>query len=164
MWHPSDIRKLIAQLAGILLGVAGLYLIINDVNATGKINISSNLLSGQIETGSAGLMLLFIAFMLISLPALFGSQSHSLINVTDQSSKSQITYKYKYLIALCICIILSLSLAIGGELMHIKLGLKIGEMFSFGGFMLGGFTGLMLVGGIIEWLSDAPDKTENETD
>ncbi len=60
MWAPNEIRKLIVQLSGILFGIGGITLMVAGVKATGKINISSNFISGEIESGSAGLLLLFL--------------------------------------------------------------------------------------------------------
>lgn len=60
MWNPKEFRALIAQLAGIGFGLGGVLLLIEGIQATGKINVSSTLLSGQIESGSAGLILLFL--------------------------------------------------------------------------------------------------------
>lgn len=54
MWTPKEVRKLLAQIAGILFGLGGIALMISGVKATGKINISSNFISGEIESGSAG--------------------------------------------------------------------------------------------------------------
>ncbi|CAE6754623.1 hypothetical protein [Paraburkholderia aspalathi] len=72
MWNPKELRALIAQLAGIGFGVGGVLLLLKGIQATGKINVSSSLLSGQIESGSAGLILLFFSFFLIALPTLVG--------------------------------------------------------------------------------------------
>lgn len=72
MWNPKEFRALIAQFAGIGFGLGGVLLLIEGIQATGKINVSSTLLSGQIESGSAGLILLFFSFLLICIPTLIG--------------------------------------------------------------------------------------------
>ena len=74
MWTPKEVRKLIAQIAGILFGIGGIALMIADVKATGKINISTTLVSGQIESGSAGLLLLFFSFFLVIMPSFSGRE------------------------------------------------------------------------------------------
>jgi nitric oxide reductase large subunit len=77
MWTPSEVRKLVALVAGILAFAAGIYLLITQVKAEGKINITSNIMSGEIESGSAGLLLCFLALALIVVSILGGSPIHT---------------------------------------------------------------------------------------
>ena len=64
MWSPKEIRKTIMLIAGILFIVTGIFLIVNQVSASGSIDINSTFVSGKIQSGSAGLFLCFIGFLL----------------------------------------------------------------------------------------------------
>lgn len=63
MWTPNEIIKLVAQIAGIIFGFGGILLMISGVKVSGKISISTDLISGEIESSSAGLLLLFNPFL-----------------------------------------------------------------------------------------------------
>jgi hypothetical protein len=73
MYRAHPIRKLIAQPSGVLLGIAGLSMILEELQTAGLINLRPILSSGEISRGSVGLFLWCISLLLIALPALWGA-------------------------------------------------------------------------------------------
>ena len=65
MWTPGAVRRLIALIAGVAFFAAGLWLIVKGISATGALDIQSALISGKIQTGSAGLIIVFLATFII---------------------------------------------------------------------------------------------------
>ncbi len=65
MWTPNEIRKLIALITGIILAAIGILLLFHQVQASGNIKINMNIINGEIESGSAGMLLLFFSFFII---------------------------------------------------------------------------------------------------
>jgi len=74
MWKSHEIRRLIAQLAGIALGTAGVLMIVEELRATGVVGLFSSLSFGELSSESMGLFLLGLSLPLIALPALWGDQ------------------------------------------------------------------------------------------
>jgi hypothetical protein len=74
MWTPKEVRKLIILIAGILFVFFGIYLMVNQVVTTGSIDISSSLITGKIQSGSAGLFIAFIG-LIMSLSSLISKES-----------------------------------------------------------------------------------------
>ena len=62
---PSDTNRRIALIAGILFFGFGLLLMVLGIQAEGYIDIQSELVSGKIKTGSAGLFVAFLSFLII---------------------------------------------------------------------------------------------------
>ncbi len=62
MWKPHEVRKLMAQLSGVALDIASLLLILEELQTTGLIKLSSSLSSGDLSKGSLGLFLLAANF------------------------------------------------------------------------------------------------------
>jgi ABC-type Fe3+ transport system permease subunit len=62
---PSDIRKLIALFAGIIFMFIGIVMVFNQIQATGSIDLSTTIISGKIQSGSAGLFICFLSIILI---------------------------------------------------------------------------------------------------
>ena len=145
MWTPNEIRKLIAQLSGILFGIGGIALMVAGVKATGKINISSNFISGEIESGSAGLLLLFLSFFLIVIPSLrtkyVGIQSEN-----ETKSKEKKTNDFTKLIVTAIVgTILTFTFFIGGQHLADKYKFTIGTFMFFVGYVVGVITGFVML-------------------
>jgi hypothetical protein len=58
-------RRLIALIAGIGFFISGIVLMWMGISATGSLDIQSVLISGKIQTGSAGLIIIFLATFII---------------------------------------------------------------------------------------------------
>lgn len=159
MWNPSEIRKLIAQIAGFGFGAAGVWLLISGVRATGSLNITSSALSGKIESGSAGLFLIFLGFFLILFPAIFGKNVHlpKVQESPDSLFKNnerigQISQPKKYVIANLAFIVFALLLLFGGNYVDTRLEMGVGQALVLAGIGLGVIGGIMLVFGLITWV------------
>ncbi len=161
MWTPHEVRKLIAQAAGVIFGIAGVILIIKGVQASGHLNISSNILSGQIESGSAGLFLIFLSFLLLILPALFGDRAtYAVTRSTDAGpSVSEPNTTKRLAIATLFVFILTLSLIIGGDYLESHFGIKSGGLLVMGGIATGMLTAVMFIGLISAWV-ESKQNTE----
>ncbi len=167
MWTPQEVRKLIAQIAGSIFGIAGVILIIKDIKATGHINVSSKVLSGQIETGSAGLFLIFISFLLILIPAIFPHNATitALESINIKTGTSEIK---RMAIATVLSFILTLLLILGGDYLLSSLGAKSGGLLIFGGILSGMVSAVMFVGLLIVFVENgntvksSEDKTNNK--
>jgi uncharacterized membrane protein len=75
MWSPKEVQKLICQIAGIIFGIGGMLIIIKDIKTTGKISFTTKIFSGQIESGSEGLLLVFMPIFLLIVPSFSFSKS-----------------------------------------------------------------------------------------
>ena len=164
MWTPKEIRKLIAQLSGILFGSGGFYLMSIDAKATGKINITSNILSGQIESGSAGLLLIFFAFFLILLPTFLGghhTSKHNAVSSSSEEKKSLGDYGRTV-----IAFIGSALVCTGSFFYSDHLAIKGHEKFSgvmaFVGYLFVALTGLFFVG-VLYYFFNGGESMESET-
>ncbi len=162
MWSPNEIRKLIAQLAGIIFGAGGIALMISGVKASGKINISTNLISGEIESGSAGLLLLFFSFFLIVLPFLRNSKAiHSIETNLKTSNVSKKNKEIKKLfIATLIGTILSLILFYSAQYL-IDNKYSFGTFLMFGGVIIGIVTGFLILSIAYVYLTDEDSENKN---
>jgi len=166
MWTPQEVRKLISQCAGILFGIGGILLMIADVKATGKINISTNLVSGQIESGSAGLLLLFFAFFLVLLPA-FQVRQTSIPQQKKTNKGSSVKKSFspvlKDIIIALTSGVLTIVFFLGGH----QLGLKGISGFSntliIGGYCFASFTGLAILGAFFDFAEVGQEKNEDNS-
>jgi len=165
MWTPHELRKLIAQVAGLISGVAGVTLIIKGVQAAGHINISSSILSGQIESGSAGLFLVFLGFLLIIFPALSQGQTKALAAIIGDKKSSAVNSHARFGIATVGLALLSLALLFSGDYISNTLHYQSGNFLLFAGFSLGLIAGLMLIFFVFSWIEPAsPPTTEKNED
>lgn len=167
MWNPKEIRGLVAQIAGILFGGGGIALMIAGVRATGKINISTNLISGEIESGSAGLLLLFLAFFLIVLPSYVGqpnSESESLPAARKAEIESaQRKGIHKKLKIIFFGIITSVVCFIAGQNLITRQYLDFGGFMTFCGYAFGFITGLTTVVVAIDYMgSESEPESKKE--
>ncbi|MGN6419324.1 MAG: hypothetical protein ACTHMC_17630 [Pseudobacter sp.] len=148
MWNPKEVRKLIAQVSGILFGIGGFYLMTVDAKATGKINITSNLLSGQIESGSAGLLLIFFAFFLIMLPTFLGGhhvrKEPSLTG--NPEKKKNLTEYSKTVIAFLVTALLCAGSFFYSDHLANKGHQNFSGVLSFVGYLLVALTGVFFFG------------------
>ena len=120
MWTPSEVRKLITLIFGFVLMGCGVYLIIAQVQAEGTINISLSTASGEIESGSAGMLLCFFAFFLIVASIIGRSRTRraemtsgaeiSLGKAFSESTWGMNRYMKRYLVGIGVVFILVLAL------------------------------------------------------
>ncbi len=108
-WTPSEIRKTIVLIVGILLAITGIILIIYNVQAEGSVSIDMNILKGEIKSGSAGLLLLFFSFFLISLSMMNLNVSRKKL-VREKTETREIKPANKVLILLIGLVLLSIVL------------------------------------------------------
>lgn len=164
MWTPREVRKLIAQCAGVLFGIGGILLMVADVKATGKINISTNLVSGQIESGSAGLLLLFFAFFLVLIPAFQGRHTDPIPKKASKSntkSKSLTTVQKDIIICL-VTTLLTTTFFIGGQQLGLNGYTGFSNLLIIGGYCFGAFTGLVIIGTIFDFADDGQNIKESK--
>lgn len=171
MWTPHEIRKLISQIAGLLFAGAGVWLLIDGVQASGTIDITSEILSGKIESGSAGLFLLFLGFILILFPSLFGSKvllkntnvlvsesEHSSLEKIKKASLSETTRAGIVGIGL---VVTSVCLLFFANYLVSVLKMNVGIFFGVAGFVSGLVGAIILLIFLINWISpDALPKNE----
>lgn len=168
MWTPKEVRKLLAQIAGILFGLGGIALMISGVQTTGKINISSNFISGEIESGSAGLLLLFFSFFLIIIPTLYvKSNSNELqkkpAKKNDKENKGkELSELQKILIVLAVTIALTFAFFLGGRSLEQNGHQSFGNYMILGGYIFGGITGFILIVSIFGFLMSGSETTDNQ--
>jgi MFS family permease len=171
-WNPRDIRNLIAQITGIVFAIGGIILMIIGVQSTGKINISTKILSGEIESGSAGLLLLFFAFFLILIPSFIGSFEIKKSKQNRSKPRENMIDKKKTLIYILgsigiflISIGMTFGCFIGGQYLRDVQHQEIGGFLVFVGYLSGIWT-IILIGAIIAALINtlAENETEKETE
>ena len=164
MWSPHEIRKLIAQLSGIALGISGVVLMIQGVQATGRINVSFSILTGEIESGSAGLLLLFFAFLLIAVPALWGPRSSFPGQVIDGSNPEmgEQPRNWRPILGAAGVIALSLLLLFGGEYLTTHYGWKTAQVLVAAGVMFGIMGSLMLIYVVSTYIDSIPSRTTDD--
>jgi hypothetical protein len=92
MWTPKEVRKLLILLTGIGLEISGVFLLVNQIQATGNIDISSSLISGKIQSGNAGLLLCFIGLFVMALSIIGGKDTiHYGANLSSKSDEVDVT-------------------------------------------------------------------------
>lgn len=166
MWTPAEIRRLIAQLAGVALAIAGCVLLVQGVQATGRINISSTLLSGEIESASAGLFLLFLGVLLIALPIFWHSPSRQ-SSSAGQPEKSAVASgralpsHLRLLFATAALLLLALVLLFGGELLYSKFGWASGSLLGIAGVLVGTVAFVVGIITVFEWATGPNTKPPN---
>lgn len=64
-WEPSDILRLVALVGALILFALGAFMMWQGIAAEGAIDIKSSVVSGSLKTGSAGLFIVFLSFVLV---------------------------------------------------------------------------------------------------
>lgn len=165
MWTPKEVRKLIAQISGILFGIGGMIFMLTDIKATGKVNITSNLVSGQIESGSAGLLLIFFAFFLILIPTIFTGRTQ-VIEKSQQITNlnkpiKNFTLLQKAIISAIISSLLTAFFFLITKASFIRDHNSFVNLLIIGGYFFGVITGLLLIGCLIEFFEPSEEKKVN---
>lgn len=79
-WQPKDILNLVALIGAFVLFAVGAVMVWHGVSAEGTIDIKSSLVSGSLKTGSAGLFMVFLAFLLAAF---------SLLSINGESKQNK---------------------------------------------------------------------------
>ena len=66
----DQVLRLVVCVAGLVFFGVAIWMVQKGISANGVIDIKSEVLSGHLETGSAGLFLAFFSFLMIVLPIL----------------------------------------------------------------------------------------------
>ena len=80
--------RLILLVSGIIFFGVGVWMIKSGISAEGSIDIRSEVLSGSLKTGSAGLFITFFSFFMIMASVLFSKWPVLSRNKSDQSQPS----------------------------------------------------------------------------
>lgn len=120
MWTPKEIRKLIALLCGVGIEIAGVWLLVNQIQTTGSIDISSGLISGKIQSGSAGLLICFLGLFVIIFSIIGGRDLIGSYKVSESLTQERVGISLdniikKHIIIIIISGIFVVGLIFGGE-------------------------------------------------
>jgi|GEM_PF-5806335 len=166
MWTPQEIRKMLILLTGIVLEFAGVIVLWKETKTTGSIDISSSLISGKIETASAGLLLCFIGLFAMAISVLSGKQNiiNSTISEYNKDSKhpsiGSITLEQKRgLLTILLLGIFGLLLFFGGMSLEAN-GWRGALLLSVLGFFSFFGVGILIIIFIISYLSDQTPKED----
>ena len=64
-WEPQDRIKIVALIGSMAMFFLGALMMWKGVSAEGAIDLKSSLISGSLKTGSAGLFICFLSFIVI---------------------------------------------------------------------------------------------------
>lgn len=164
MWTPHEVRKLIAQVAGVALGIAGLLMMLEDLSVTGLIALSSSLSSGNLSRGSVGLLLLCLALLLVALPALWGAEPISGLRDPTRRFKLVATAAAmrRFVIVTAAGVALSVSAQFGGEFLSMHDGSRVGLFLQLAGTALGVLSSAMLVFLGFAWVDLASPRASTD--
>lgn len=161
MWTPKEVRKLIAQIAGVLSGIGGIILMVAGVNITGKINISTTLVSGQIESGSAGLLLLFFSFFLIIMPSfslrLFGNKKKN-----KKSESNTLTNVQKGILIVIVGTIITCTFFCVSPLLNEKGYVGFSTVISIAAYLFAVLTLLGILGTLFDFIDDDENTVDEK--
>lgn len=139
-WTVNDVLRVLAMLAAIVFFGIGLWMVVKGIQADGSIDIQSAVVSGKLHTGSAGLFVLLLSFLIISFIILPGfSQTAARTDLT-LSRSSHFKELFAIFLTLCGLEILSWYGAWKGVAVCWSAGLFL--MFPLIGSVIGIFTAL----------------------
>jgi hypothetical protein len=64
-WEPQDRIRIVALVGALVMFLLGAIMMWKGVSAEGIIDLKSSLISGSLKTGSAGLFICFLSFVMI---------------------------------------------------------------------------------------------------
>lgn len=64
-WEPQDVIRLVALIGAIALFCLGATMMWQGISAEGTIDLKSSIISGSLKSGSAGLFIAFLAFVIM---------------------------------------------------------------------------------------------------
>lgn len=131
-WEPKDIIRLVALFGALLVFALGALMMWMGISAEGAINIKSTILSGSIKTGSAGLFIAFLAFVIMALVLLSlrmqpSGEPHQFKPISNKSKSQRI-------LPVLWCILI--ALVISGGLGALGYGDGFGALAFFLGMLL----------------------------
>lgn len=94
-FEKANIKALSGVSAAMLMG-AGVYMCIKGLNSNGAIDIKSTIIQGRIDTGSLGLMVIFLAtaiFIVINLNKPFKGEQVKIIMNGNEIEASGLSYR-----------------------------------------------------------------------
>jgi len=93
MWTPTEVRKTIGLICGLGFITWGAIMMVEKITANGTFEIKSSLLEGKLESGSAGLFLIFVGLFIVIF---------SMLNSNRDESKKDFIKNNKVILAICI--------------------------------------------------------------
>jgi len=128
-WEPADVIKLVALVGALLLLLLGAFMMWQGISTEGSIDIKSSLLSGSIETGSAGLFVAFLGFCIAVFALLAPSRRGRSTSVSAKSRPKSVAIG-RALAVLVLLVVLLGALAAAGY------GSGYGIIAAFLGFLI----------------------------
>lgn len=105
------LTRIIALMGAFIMFAIGAVMMWQGISAEGTIDIKSSILSGSIQTGSAGLFISFLSFFIIAMVLL-------LTGVNKKETENEVQQRHKRAMpifwALLICFVTSTTLAVSG--------------------------------------------------
>ena len=139
-WTVNDVFRLLAMLAAIVFFGIGLWMVVKGIQADGSIDIQSAVVSGKLHTGSAGLFVLLLSFLIISIIILPGFAQTGVRTESAISRSSHFKELFAIFLTLCVLEVLSWYGAWKGVTVCWSAGLAL--MFPIIGSVIGIFTAL----------------------
>lgn len=128
MWKPADIIRVVVVVLGFMMFAVGIVMMWQEISVEGAIDIRSSFMSGSIQTGSAGILVCFLAFCLISFCILSpnsNEKAKKAVNASNTKSSTRLGW------GLLICLVLCAVCGAAGALGH---GEGFGLLAAFFGF------------------------------
>jgi hypothetical protein len=171
MWTPKEVRKLLILLTGIGLEISGVFLLVNQIQATGNIDISSSLISGKIQSGNAGLLLCFIGLFVMALSIIGGKDTiHYNTNLSAKTGETDAIVTINHsekrgLVVIVVLGLLTLALIFGGTYLN-KIKWEAGIILIVFGVLTAIVEGIMIISFIDSYLDtkqteEPKEKVEN---
>lgn len=165
MWTPREIRKLLILLTGIGLEVAGVVMLVNQIQSEGSIDINSSIISGKIQSGSAGLLICFIGLFVIGLSLIGGkdtiihSNTGSTLEGKEMTTTTLNVEQKRGLVVILAVGILCLLLIFGGIYFE-NSGWKGATILSVFGVFFGIIGGILIIAFISSYLDTQPNNKD----
>ena len=126
-WEPQDVIRLVALIGAIVLFCLGAAMMWQGVAAEGTIDLKSSVISGTLKTGSAGLFIAFLSFVVIVF-VIVGSHKPGQAIGTRTEERSRFKRLLPIFFALLVALAAAVSLGSAGYPAFIGLALLIGGL------------------------------------
>ncbi|MBX3628002.1 MAG: hypothetical protein KF892_23540 [Rhizobacter sp.] len=124
-WEPHDVIRLVALIGAIALFCLGGAMMWQGVAAEGTIDLKSSVISGSLKTGSAGLFIAFLAFVVI-VSVLAGAHKSPQSQPQQATDRSRFKRLLPVFFVLLVALAASVALASAGYAIFIGLSLLCG--------------------------------------